>query len=244
MVSKIKFNFEAYPTYTALKNHCPDLEVETFKQLLPVHFTLEEEKGQLYATVTTRKIERELDRIYFLTGVRVTFDFLNENGDPNILKVQRVVHGEIRSFNKNISSQKKWNDKIELQLKLWNSAMSAADTQIKIILLFQIIELENIKRPQCEYNDYTQPPDPLKECYLLRDIVAHIGKNPHKQTEVYLKFLGIPSMPGFGDLKFNNKISERVKVLEKMSNDLIMKSMTKKKFVERLCNKIKNSDVV
>ena len=243
MASKIKFNFEAYPTYTALKNHCPFLEVETFKQLLPDTFTLEERNGDLYATVTTKEIQRELDRIFFLTGIRVKFDHLDKNGFPLVVKVFRSVSGEVKSFNNHISSQKKWNDKIEVQLKLWDSAMSTTDTPLKIIFLFQIIELENMRKPKDEYCDSSQPPDPLKECYLLRDIVAHIGENPHKQTKVYLNFLGISSMPGFGNLAFNEKISKRVHVLQEKANDLLMKSMTKTNCIKRLCNKMKNSDI-
>ncbi len=242
MASKIKFDFEAYPTYTSLKNHCSTFEVETFKQLLPDTFTIEEINGELYAIVTTREIKRELDRIFFLTGIKITYNYLNENGHPLVLKVLQVAHGEIKKNDGYISSQKKWNDKIEFQLKLWSASMSTTDIRLQIILLFQIIELENIK-PKSKYDDYSKSPEPLKECFLLRNIVAHIGKNPYKETEEYLKFLGISSMPGFANLNFNRKIYVRVHVLKKMANDLIMKSMTKAKFIERLCKKIKNSDI-
>ncbi|MGX9727069.1 MAG: hypothetical protein ACTFAK_07030 [Candidatus Electronema sp. VV] len=104
------------------------------------------------------------------------------------MTVFRSVSGEVKSFNNHISSQEKWNDKIEVQLKLWDSAMATTDIRLKIILLFQIIELENMSKPKDEYKDSSQPPEPLKECYLLRDIVAHIGKNPHGQTRIYLNF--------------------------------------------------------
>jgi hypothetical protein len=174
----------------------PDLELDKFQRSLPSIFRVEGENDGIYVTVESSltedklcqdQIDRELDRHFFLTCVKIKAEMVRKTVS-NELHLKVTIHGYLP---KNIHPQK-WNDKLPLQLRLWSIAMDSTQIVLKLILLFQIIELSYPQKSDYpEYTDPTKPPHPLTECKCIRHLVAHAGTVSHAQLKNYCEYIGV-----------------------------------------------------
>jgi hypothetical protein len=166
--------------------------------------TVEEHDDGTYISVDTpvaeeptaqHAVDRELDRIFFLTCVRVRAEMCRKTVTSD-LSGHYKIHGRLPQ---NIQPQS-WSRErtLQLQLRLWSVAVDTNDPAAKLLLFFQIVELASPKNDDVAlypaYNDVTRPPHPRTEAKLLRNLVAHAGVPSGTQTEKYLKFLGLEQM--------------------------------------------------
>lgn len=88
-----------------------------------------------------------------------------------------------------------WSYELALQLRLWAIAAPHDDQLVKILLLFQVIELSYpSKNDYPPYVDHTTPPHPRTECKLLRHLVAHSGDVDGTDLKNYCAYLGLPAL--------------------------------------------------
>jgi len=210
-----------------------DLELAPLRASFPTSICLDLREGDLYATIesavpedraTQLLINRELDRIYFLTCVRLRAEMCCRTVTLDLSASYRI-QGRIPAGTK----PQQWTERLSLQLKLWALAMESADALIKILLLFQIIELSYPDTKDTKvyprYVDPAHPPHPRTEAKLLRHLVAHAG-DAMRQTGNYLKFLGLP--PRLSNLthpEWSHKVSDRVKVVEGEARDVVQSAV-------------------
>ncbi len=177
-----------------------DLEYDRFRAALPPTIDLKLQPDGLYATVesagsddsdTQQLIDRELDRIFFLTNVRLRAVACPTTGTVELKLVVRVLGGIPHG-----TCPQQWTDHLALQLRLWAMAVDSTDPCLSILLFFQIIELSYPKTTdETAYPKYTGAfLHPRTEAKLLRNFVAHTG-NARSETSKYLEFLGLLSYP-------------------------------------------------
>lgn len=170
-----------------------DLGLTAFQSMLPSSMTVIDRDGDFCIEVNSQREEdacaqfhlaRELDRLFFLTGVRVKPEMCRRTA----FSEQRFawsVHGSIPSG----TAPQTWNYALGVQLRLWALACEAVDPLAKIVLLYQIIELSAPTFPK--YSDSAIPPDPLTECKLLRDLIVHAGDVDGRQLRTYCAYLNV-----------------------------------------------------
>lgn len=172
-----------------------------------------------------RGLNRELDRIFFLTSVRVTAELAN-GPVSSTLSLSWNVHGHLPAT---IEPQC-WTPELALQLRLWRIAADATDPPFKILLLFQIVELSypdtNKEEQYPTYTHSSCSPHPRTEAKLLRNLVAHAGKPTRKQTENYLKYLGLPSvLSDRTNAAFLRAVSAKVSHIEEVARQIIERAV-------------------
>lgn len=210
-----------------------DVDLALFRRALPLSIILEEENGDVYATVDSAEpedsstqllIDRELDRLFFLTSVRLRAQMCRRSVTA-FQKSSYRVHG---SLPPGVRPQI-WSDQVTLQLKLWAIATDAGDTYLKVLLLYQIIELsypdtrDNAAYPP--YDDSLREPHPRTEAKLLRHLVAHAG-GAKQETSKYLQFLGLP--PVLSNLthpEWAGKITGRVAIIERQARAVVQSAL-------------------
>lgn len=202
-----------------------DIDVKRFNASLPTTIRVDAQQDGIFATVasdadgeaaTQALIDRELDRLFFLTCVRLRAKMCQTTESVD-LNVKYRVHGEIEEG----TIPLEWTERLSLQLKLWALAADSLDLTLKIILYFQIIELSfpdiHDETAYPTYRDDTHTPHPRTEAKLLRHLVAHAGQ-ARPETEKYLNFLGLP--PRLGNLTHAAwilKLSERIGCVEQQA---------------------------
>lgn len=177
----------------------PDLEIPLFRKSLPRGFEVTAENDGLYISVNSNEpedakcqflVDRELDRYFFLTCVKVKASMVRKQVFA-LHTAKWRTHG---SLSEEIGPQK-WSYELAIQLRLWSVAVDTSDVMLQTILFYQIIELAYPERKYFpKYNDATEPPNPLTECKLLRDLVAHSGEVTTKQLKKYCEYLNIPEL--------------------------------------------------
>ena len=190
------------PTVFRLTHEGPtfDVDVEKFRSMLAREIAIESRDDGLYAVVastgsedslTQALIERELDRLFFLTCVRLRAEMCRSTVTAD-LAIKYRIHRKIPEGTAPLT----WTDKLALQLKFWSLAADTTDQMARVILLYQIIELKypdlNDKCAYPPYKDEKTPLSPRTEAKLLRNIVAHAG-DARPETASYLRFLGLPT---------------------------------------------------
>lgn len=178
-----------------------DLNLHRFRAMLPNSMSLDQRGDGLYLTVaspgsedesTQSLINRELDRVFFLTCVRVKAEMVRRTVTA-IFSGSWSVHGELPAG----AGPLTWTDTVALQLRLWALASEAVDLSMKVMLYFQIIELSFPDTRDAAnypaYRDSSTPPHPRTESKLLRHLVTHAG-SPQSETRTYLRHLGLPEM--------------------------------------------------
>lgn len=158
---------------------------------VPDNFTLD----QVWSLV-----DREADRLYFLTGVQLAPEIRNcEASDGRISEFLTFSINLVtkKPLPQNITQQV-WIDSLPLQLRLWQLAhIENMPINTRIVLLFQIIEAE-----YPDTNDPIQYPqykggitiDSVTEAKLIRDWVGHQkGTHPifRSQLDHYRRHLGV-----------------------------------------------------
>lgn len=218
------------------QNPAIDLDVDIFRSSLPQEIILESRKNGLYAIVasiepedasTQQLIDRELDRLYFLTCVRLHAEMIRRPAQASYSTSNRI-HGKIPEG----LAQLSWSDELTLQLKLWSIAIDSTDYIVRILLYYQIIEVSYPKTddkenyPTYEYVDKTKPPIPRTEAKLLRNLIAHAGV-ARTETNEYLKFLGLPSrLSNLTYPDWHKKILERLPILEQQARELLQNKIS------------------
>lgn len=210
-----------------------DVDLALFRRALPLSIILEEESGDVYATVdsagpedssTQLLIDRELDRLFFLTCVRLRAEMCRRIVTAS-QKISYRVHG---SLPPGVCPQI-WSDQVTLQLKLWATAADAEDTYLKVLLLYLIIELSypdtHDKAAYPPYDGSLREPHPRTEAKLLRHLVAHAG-GAKQETSKYLQFLGLP--PVLSNLvhpEWAGKVTERVAIIGRQARAVVQSAL-------------------
>ena len=205
-----------------------DLDLTAFQSMLPSSMTVVPRDGDCYIEVETQReedacaqfhLDRELDRLYFLTCVRVRAEMCRQT----VFTERRFawsVHGSIPPGTK----PQTWSYALGLQLKLWALACEAVDPLARIVLLYQIIELSAPIFPV--YSDSARPPDPLTECKLLRDLVAHAGDVDRPQLQRYCAYLNIaPLMLDRTDDAYVELLAAKCSLVEQQAKRILQNAL-------------------
>jgi hypothetical protein len=199
-----------------------DLHLDRLQAMLPQTMSLDTRTDGLYVTVASQGnedqltqplINRELDRVFFLTSVRVKAEMIRRSVRATV-RLAWSVHGELPAG----KEPQVWTETTALQLRLWALASDAEDLSMRVILYFQIIELSfpdtNDTTVYPPYKDASIPPHPRTESKLLRHLVAHAG-TPRPETLAYLRHLGLPKMlSNHVSAEWEPKLSSRLAILE------------------------------
>jgi len=210
----------------------PDIEIDKFQQSLPPTFQVREEKGSIFIIIqtpieedenATYLVERELDRHFFFTCVKITAEMARKTIVSSLTSRWRV-HGGLPD---DITPQN-WSPELAIQLKLWAMAVDLYNEfRMQILFYFQIIELaypSNTSYP--EYTDFTVPPHPLTECKFIRHLVAHAGRVGSRQLKLYCQFLAIPEiMSNVTGRRYQKILQNKVKLLKEQAKLAFEKSL-------------------
>jgi hypothetical protein len=174
----------------------PDIDLVKLQKSLSSGFMVEGESDSIYITIPLNEgegekcqnlVNRELDRYFFLTAVKIRAEMVR-----TIYKVGITIQQTVYSGLPEGIKPQNWNDtdrhQLSMQLRLWSLAIGADDLCLKAILFYQIIELSGCEFPP--YGDEEAPP-PLREAKILRDWVAHAGKDLRKPMARYCRYLEI-----------------------------------------------------
>ena len=206
-----------------------DLNLSRFRAMLPSSMSLENRVDDLYLTVaspgnedesTQQLINRELDRVFFLTCVRVKAEMIRRTVTATY-RGTWSVHGELPAGTGPLT----WTDTVSLQLRLWSLASEVVDFSMKVILYFQIIELSFPDTRDAAnyppYRDSSVPPHPRTESKLLRHLVAHAGL-PQSETRTYLRHLGLPEVASNQvHVHWESRLSTRLAVVEREARGVL-----------------------
>lgn len=222
METKFKLRFETDP---------PDIELETFRQSLPSDFIVSEEADGLYVSIPSQEpedcrcqylIDRELDRHFFLTAVKITAHMVTKTVSVAHTAKWRI-HGALPE---GITPQK-WTYELPIQLRLWSMAVDTNDPQSRILLFYQVIELAYPNKSDYpDYIDSSKPPHPRTECKLIRHLVTHSGEVRGTQLKRYCEYLGLPYlMLDPTDPYYVRTIAEKAALVEREATNAISRSL-------------------
>lgn len=176
-----------------------DLDLSLFQQSLPKNIRVESRADGTYVSVDSKDpedstaqycIDRELDRVYFLTCVRVRAVMCRKRVTAS-QSIRYSIHGTLPVT---IAPQV-WSYNLGLQLRLWAIASELDDPLAKLLLLFQIIELSYpLRSDYPQYIDSAIPPHPRTESKLLRHVVTHSGEVTGTELKNYCEHLGLPHL--------------------------------------------------
>lgn len=198
----------------------PNLSVILLQQAMPTEMRVHEESSGLFVDVTSSKpedsrtqylVDRELDRIYFLTSIRYDAEMVTRR----VMASRRVSWTRQTQLPVTIKPMK-WTYERALQFKFWALAAEIRDPAARVLLLFQIIELQ-YPTPSAypPYIDSNLPPHPLTEAKMLRHLVAHAGEVHGRELQRYCSHIGFPAlMLDRSDSDYMNLISEKVHIVE------------------------------
>lgn len=183
------------------------------------------------------EVARECDRIYFLTGQQLRPVIAGKEFNGVVEGYSSLGGGAslVKPLDKNIDRQE-WTSRLAVQLHYWRLATEKGlDITLKIQLLFKIIEsaVPNTKNSPDypEYKDSSQPPAPITECKLLRDLVSHQQHHiTSPQVQNYCRFLGRSTDKFFDptDSKDWIIVKQRLNVVEKVAREVIDAAITRR----------------
>lgn len=128
-------------------------------------------------------VARELDRLFFLTAVRLYADRI----DGPVAASLDVRYDIYAPLPEDIAPQE-WSTELALQLRLWTLAADEGDPFAKVLLLYQIVEL----LPKAKAKEL----DPDGDCRNLRHLVAHSDIAKKKYLKAYCKRHALPLRMG------------------------------------------------
>jgi hypothetical protein len=210
----------------------PDIDVPLFQKSLPSSFKAYEDNGDIFVDIETSieedfntkyLIDRELDRHFFITCVKIKAEMIKRRLSAS-LDMRYRIHGELPE---NIQPQE-WNYELPLQLRLWSMAIDLYNEfRLQILYYYHIIELAYPDKSSFpKYTDPTTPPHPLTECKFLRHLIAHAGDVSNKQLKLYCQYLDIPEkMYDVTDVQYQSKLLGKVKLLENEAEKAIEKNL-------------------
>ncbi len=217
------------------------------ERIFPNNFQLNTETDKTFLIVTTEdtsesevfiKVQRECDRIFFLTGEQLNPQFQYTKNAKGIKTCQQCITSNswvIAKPPQNIDKQE-WDLTFTVQLRLWQLArLPNLPVAVKINLFFQIIEIAfPDRRNEINYPKYTDsnvPPYPIKESLFLRDLMSH-GKGNIKNPELKrycCEFLKVnESLHDPTDLAFMKAVEGRFNIIEEEARKVINGKITLK----------------
>lgn len=204
------------------------MELPAFQSMLPSSMTIVPRDSAYYIEVETQREEdgraqfhvaRELDRLFFLTCVRVKAEMCRRTVSTELNLAWNIL-GPIPPG----TEPQEWSYELGLQLRLWSLACETTDPLAKVVLLYQIIELAHPKF--LRYSDEKQPPDPLTECKLLRHLIVHAGDVDDPALRAYCKYLNIPPlMLDRTDNAYVDLISAKCKFVEEQARRVLQSAL-------------------
>jgi len=210
----------------------PDLEIDKFRATLPPSFRVGKRDDGIYVTIKSALagdarcqylIDRELDRHFFLTCVRIRAEMVHTKVTSS-LTVKYRIHSSLPD---DVRPQN-WNYQLAIQLRLWSIANDSTEVMTKLILLFQIIELTYplYKGYYPKYTNSAKAPHALTECKFIRHLVAHSGDVTKVDLKKYCAYLGIPAvMFDITDPHCCNIITSKVALMEEEAKKVIEKAL-------------------
>jgi hypothetical protein len=203
------------------------LDLTLLQQSLPRTLNVRTEEDGLYIDVESESaedskaqflLERELDRVFFLTLVRFTAVMVTR-----VVTASSTFHYVIQGQLPQDIQPMDWTYEKAIQFRLWATAMEVHDPLVRILLLYQIIELEQPNFPA--YPDASVPPHPLTECKMLRHLVAHAGDVKRPDLRRYCKHLGLPAlMLDRTDPAYVEVVSRKLPLLEAEARRVLCKA--------------------
>jgi hypothetical protein len=214
----------------------PDIEIEKFRLSLPSNFLVTEKHDGIYVELESDSkedercqvlIDRELDRHFFLTHVKMQATMLRKWVMSSFVQSYSLPG----SLPDDIQPQNWENPNLPLQLRLWSIASDHNDTLTKLLLLFQIIELSSPKTRDQEsypkYEDSISPPHPRSECKFIRHLITHAGNVETSQLKHYCAYLEIPeTMLDVTKRNYYEKIVSKLPLLLQEAKKVIAASLT------------------
>jgi len=208
------------------------------------NFSFREEDGQLLLVVEAFdrltdeqvfcQVQRECDRLFFLTGQQLGPGLLRKE-KPDGSSTGFISHTADAFIVKPLApeiNRQDWQEKpLAVQLRLWQLAQFAdLPVAARINLLFQIIEITYPDRD--DYPKYECPsnsPHPRTEAKLLRDLVTHGKKKMDSpQVKLYCQHLGISGESHDPtDADFLRVLHSRFSVVKDEAHRVIEASITK-----------------
>ena len=210
----------------------PDINMSRFQRSLPDNFNTYYEGKDIYIDVETKVeedvnakylVERELDRHFFLTCVKIKAVMIKKSLCMSLDMPYRI-HGDLPS---DIIPQV-WKYELPIMLKLWAMAIDLRnDFILQILYYYHIIELAYpLKESFPPYTDPTAPPHPLTECKFIRHLVAHAGEISSKQLILYCEYIGLPEvMFDITDDLYRSVLLSKVNLLESQAKIAIERSL-------------------
>lgn len=210
-----------------------DLDLGRFQEALPESMRVKQQDDGVYLEVdseseedeeTQHLVDRELDRVFFLTFVRLRAEMCKRSVGASF-ESGYFVHGTLPEG----LGPQAWNDELSTQMKLWSLAVFSRDIAMKVLLYFQIIELSypelNCKAAYPIYTDENRSPEKRTEAKLLRHLVAHASK-PLPQAETYLRHLGLPPMlSNLRHPQWDEAIKGRLHVVENEAREILRRKL-------------------
>jgi hypothetical protein len=218
--------------------------LEQAKEIFPDNSLIEIKNGKYFLIVTTMtvldkdvfiEVQRECDRIFFLTGTQLNPQFEWKKDDDGVTIHLQSIKNDVRWVKKipeNLTKQQ-WDSDLTVQLRLWQFAKpSDLPIAARINLLFQIIEISLPMRSNRTnypfYHNSNTPPSPRTESLLLRDLVSH-GKGTigNPQLKEYCNFLQInDTFYDPTDATSTKAIKGRFDIIEKEALKVISEQIT------------------
>ncbi len=182
------------------------------------------------------EVQRECDRIFFLTGEQLDPHFQWKKDGDGITHCTKDIKCDFRTVKRipdNIANQQ-WDLSLAVQLRLWQLAkLPDLPVNVKINLLFQIIEITFPDRTEQtnypKYTDSNASPDPKTESFLLRDLVSHGTEVRIKNDDLkkYCKFLKVKeTFYDPVDIDFKKAVEGRFKIVEEEARRVISERIT------------------
>lgn len=210
------------------------ITIENIFNIFPKNISIDDNNGNIFLIFehdpgTTENdayfcLQRETDRVFFLTGINIQYDLVsieNDDGSLTAFSDLQTIVNAVAKLPHNINRQQWASDDVSVHLRLWFLAFSPhLPLAAKVNLLFQIIEIEypdtgdNSIYPA--YDDSNIPPDSKTESKLLRHLMSH-GNTPigSPQLREYCIFLGIsPEMHNPTNPQFISRVNSRLSVLK------------------------------
>lgn len=212
----------------------PDIEIMKFQSSLPSSFIVKEKNDGIYVEIESdsegdarcqRLIDRELDRHFFLTCVKIRAEMIRKRVSFSF-NIGYRIHGSLP----NDIQPQKWNYELPIQLRLWSIAVDHNDILTKLLLLFQIIELSYPDTNDSEfypiYNNSTSPPAPRTECKFIRHLIAHAGDVKTEQLKYYCAYLNLPVvMLDITDQGYYETIASKLPLMQQEAKKVIEKAL-------------------
>ncbi|MDP8263199.1 MAG: hypothetical protein P9M13_07850 [Candidatus Ancaeobacter aquaticus] len=214
---------------------------EQAKEIFPDNFRIKIENGKYFLIVETMsgldrdvfiEVQKECDRIFFLTGEQLNPQFEWKKNDDGVTTRLQSFRNDFRCVEKipDNSTKQQWTPCLTVQLRLWQLAkLPDLPIAAMVNLLFQIVEIAFPDKKQYpKYVNSNIPPDSKRESFLLRDLVSHSGAIMYSdQLKEYCKFLNIErTFHDPTDVNFTKAIRRRFNIVEDEARKVISEQIT------------------